>query len=313
MANLKEIRTRIASVASTRQITSAMKMVAAAKLKKAQDAVTNFRVYAHKMHEVIVHAASSLGPEDNENVFAEDRVYKKVLIVVVTSNRGLCGAFNSNAIKEALLLAEKKYSSFMEPTKIRFMTLGKKGYDALRKRNIPLDNPNLEIMEKLTYDSAAELAQSLMDDFVTERYDCIDIVYNEFINAATQKVVSKQFLPLLPEELHDPKVNDKSKGHVNHPEKRQNGIIPYNEYIFEPSKEYIIRELIPQNLRLTFYEILLDSVASEYGAQMTSMHQATDNATTLIQELTLQYNKARQAAITNEILEIVGGAEALKG
>ncbi len=302
MANLKEIRTRIVSVASTRQITSAMKMVAAAKLKKAQDAVTNFRPYALKMQDIMINVASSVG-RDDDNVYAEDRDYGQVLIVVITSNRGLCGAFNSNAIKEAVQLAERKYSKFLTPDKIRFMAIGKKGYDTLRKYKVPLDEPNTEIVEHLTYENASEVAQLLMDAFVDGRYDCIDVVYNEFINAATQKMVSKQFLPLLPETNHN----------GNGTEKKLNGKTPRTDYLFEPSKEYILQELIPQNLRLILYEALLDSVASEFGARMTSMHQATDNATTLIQELTLQYNKARQASITNEIVEIVGGAEALKG
>ena len=301
MANLKEIRTRIASVASTRQITSAMKMVAAAKLKKAQDIVTNFRPYALKMEEIMLHAASSIG-HDPDNKFAYEREYKQVLIVVITSNRGLCGAFNSNIIKEAVQLAERKYGNYIHPVKIRYLSIGKKGYDVLRKRRVNLDEPITEVIEQPTYEKAAKIAQSLMDSFVAGRYDCIDIVYNEFINAASQKVICKQFLPLLPEEQY--------AGNDN--KKRQNGKAQQTDYIFEPTKEYILRELIPQNLRLMLYEALLDSIASEYGARMTSMHQATDNATTLIQDLTLQYNKARQAAITNEILEIVGGAEALK-
>jgi F-type H+-transporting ATPase subunit gamma len=301
MANLKEIRTRIASVASTRQITSAMKMVAAAKLKKAQDAVINFRPYALKMQEIMVNVASSVGRDDH-NVFAEDRDYGQVLIVVLTSNRGLCGAFNSNAIKEAVQLAERKYGKHLAPDKIRYLAIGKKGYDVLRKRKLPLDEPNTEIVEHPTYEKTAELAQLLMDAFTARRYDCIDIVYNEFINAASQKVVSKQFLPLSDENHNG-----------NGAEKSSRAKTPRTDYLFEPTKEYILRELIPQNLRLTLYEAMLDSIASEFGARMTSMHQATDNATTLIQDLTLQYNKARQAAITNELVEIVGGAEALNG
>ncbi len=295
MANLKEIRIRIASVTSTRQITSAMKMVAAAKLKKAQDAITNFRPYAYKMQEILVNVASSIGQDDN-NVYAEDRDYRQVLIVVITSNKGLCGAFNSNVIKESLSLAESKYGDLLAKDKVRFMTIGKKGYDALRKRNIPSDETNVDIIEKLTYEDVVPIAQWLMDAFVERRYDCIDIVYNEFKNAASQKVVRRQFLPLLPEEK---KEGNKKNLHTN--------------YLFEPSKEYIVQTLIPQNLKLIVYQALLDSVASEYGARMTAMHQATDNATELIQDLTLQYNKARQASITNEIVEIVGGAEALKG
>ena len=297
MANLKEIRTRIASVASTRQITSAMKMVAAARLKKAQDAVTHFRPYALKMQEIMVHAAESAG-QDDDNVYAHDRDYRQVLVVVITSNKGLCGAFNSNVIKEAIQLAEKKYSDFLEPGKIRYLSIGKKGYDALRKRKVSLEEPNTELIENPTYENVSEIAEMLMDYFVNGRFDCIDIVYNEFINAATQKVMCKQFLPLLHEDDNSKKKNVKKQS---------------ADYIFEPSKTIILKELIPQNLRLMLYEALLDSVAAEFGARMTSMHQATDNATALIEDLTLQYNKARQASITNEILEIVGGAEALKG
>ena len=294
MANLKEIRTRIASVTSTRQITSAMKMVAAAKLKKAQDSVTNFRSYADKMQEVITHVALSVRHDEN-SVFTKYREYVNVLIVVITTNKGLCGAFNSNVIKGAMQLAEKKYSGDLAPNKIRYMAIGKKGYDMLRKRKVAVDDPNTDIIEHLTYENAAKVAEQLMDKFVSGHYDCIDVVYNEFINAASQKVVCKQFLPLSSEEPADNKKKVSA------------------DYIYEPSKAVILHEMIPQSLRITLYAALLDSVASEFGARMTSMHQATDNASTLIHELTLQYNKARQAAITNEILEIVGGAEALKG
>jgi len=244
------------------------------------------------MEEIMMHMSSSLeGSEDN--AYIQDRDYRQVLIVVITSNRGLCGAFNSNVIKEAVQLAERKYSKYVSQDKIRYLAIGKKGYDALRKRKVPLDQPDTEIIENPVYENASEIAESLISAFLSGRYDCIDIIYNEFINAASQKVICKQFLPILPEK------DDKQTFQT--------------DYMFEPSKDYMINELIPLNLRLLLYEAFLDSVASEYGARMTSMHQATDNASTLIQELTLQYNKARQAAITNEILEIVGGAEALKG
>jgi F-type H+-transporting ATPase subunit gamma len=302
MANIKEIRTRIESVASTRQITSAMKMVAAAKLKKAQDAVINLRPYALEMQGIMIDVISSVGRNEH-NVYTDERDYSRVLIVVVTSNRGLCGAFNSNVIKEAMQLAESKYSKHLTPEKIRFMSIGKKGNDTLRKRKVPLDEPHTGILENPTYENVSEIAHLLMDAFVAGRYDSVDIVYNEFINAASQKVVYKQFLPLLPEQ-HP--VNDKEKN-------KKKGTATHVSYLFEPHEEHILTELAPQYLRLILHEALLESVASEFGARMTSMHQATDNATTLIQELTLQYNKARQAAITNEILEIVGGAEALKG
>jgi F-type H+-transporting ATPase subunit gamma len=254
------------------------------------------------MQEIMLNVASSVG-KDDDNVYAEDRDFQQVLIVVITSNRGLCGAFNSNAIREALQLAERKYRKYLNNNQIRYMAIGKKGYDVLRKRNVPLEEPNTKIIDHPTYENAAELACSLMDDFLVGRYDSIDIVYNEFINAASQKVVCRQFLPMVSDDQHAG--NGKAK--------RPNGKPSQIDYLFEPNKEYILRELIPQNLRLILYEAMLDSVASEFGARMTSMHQATDNATTLIQEFTLQYNKARQAAITNEILEIVGGAEALKG
>ena len=275
-----------------------MKMVAAAKLKKAQDTVSNFKPYALKMQEIMLSVSSSLG-QDNDNIYADERDYRQVLIVVITSNRGLCGAFNSNVIKEAVQLAEKKYAKYFEPVKLRYLAIGKKGYDVLRKRKLSLDEPQINIVDQPTYENAAAVAQLLIDSFTSGRYDCIDIVYNEFINTAVQKVVCKQFLPLIPEEDQDKQKKEKGKLRI--------------DYIFEPSKETILSELIPQNLRLTFYEAMLESNASEFGARMTSMHQATDNATALIQELTLQYNKARQATITNEILEIVGGAEALKG
>jgi F-type H+-transporting ATPase subunit gamma len=271
-----------------------MKMVAAAKLKKAQDVVTHFRQYAKKMHNVMIQASASVDIDEG-NIYAVDRNYKQVLIVVITSNKGLCGAFNSNVIKEAVKLAERKYSKYLTADKIRYLAIGKKAYETLRKRKVSLEEPNTEIIENLTFDNAAELANSLITGFLSARYDVIDIVYNEFVNAASQIVICKQFLPL-PIVTSD---NSKTKQQT--------------DYLFEPSKEYLVNELIPQNLRLTMYGALLDSVASEYGARMTSMHQATDNASTLIQDLTLQYNKARQASITNEILEIVGGAEALKG
>ena len=295
MANLKEIRTRISSVGSMRQITSAMKMVAAAKLKKVQETVTNFRPYALKMQEIMANVASSVA-DGEDNVFAVDRDYGQVLIVVITSNKGLCGAFNSNVIKEAVQLAERKYSGYLAPSKIRYLAIGKKGYDALRKRKVQLEDAVTDIIDNPGYDDVAVIAQSLMDKFLKGQYDCIDIVYNEFVNAATQNVICKQFLPIVNEEKTAGKQQEQQ-----------------SDYIFEPTKKYIIKEMIPITLRQSFYGALLDSVASEYGSRMTSMHQATDNASSLIQDLTLQYNKARQAAITNEILEIVGGAEALKG
>ncbi|MDR0815236.1 MAG: ATP synthase F1 subunit gamma [Bacteroidales bacterium] len=297
MANLKEIRIRIASVVSTRQITSAMKMVAAAKLKKAQDTIVNFRPYARKMQEIMVNVASAAGNVDG-NVYAEDRDCHNALVVVITSNRGLCGAFNSNAIKEGVRTAESKYGELLKEGKVHFYTIGKKGYDNLSKRNLPIDRQDFSIFDNLTYDNVALIAELLMDAFKSGKYDSIDIVYNGFVNAAVQQVTVQHFLPLLPEE--EPEIKSKTKK-------------VKTDYIYEPSKEFIIKELIPQNLKMLVYQALLDSVASEHGARMTSMHQATDNASQLITDLTLQYNKARQASITNELVEIVSGAEALNG
>ncbi|MDR0714736.1 MAG: ATP synthase F1 subunit gamma [Bacteroidales bacterium] len=296
MANLKEIRNRIASVVSTRQITAAMKMVAAAKLKRAQDAIVNFRPYAQKMQEIMVNVATAAGNED-DNVYAEDRDHRQALIVVITSNRGLCGAFNSNVIKEALRIAEDHYGELLSRKNVFFTPVGKKACDALKKRNLPMEDPILDIFDRLTYENAAAIAQQLMDAFTEGKYDSIDIVYNRFINAASQCVVTQHFLPLLPPEEKTPTARKKT----------------ITDYIYEPDKSFIIHELIPQNLRMLLYQALLDSVASEHGARMTSMHQATDNASQLISDLTLQYNKARQASITNELVEIVGGAEALNG
>jgi F-type H+-transporting ATPase subunit gamma len=297
MANLKEIRIRIASVVSTRQITSAMKMVSASKLKRAQDTVVNFRPYARKMQEIMVNVASAAGNVDG-NVYAEDRDCNNALVVVITSNRGLCGAFNANAIKGGVRIAESKYSELMKKGKVHFYTIGKKGHDILSKRNLPIDKHDSGIFDHLTYDNVVPIAEALMDAFKSGVYDSIDIVYNAFVNAAVQRITVQHFLPLLPEEEPDHKPKTKK---VN------------TDYIYEPSEEFIIRELIPQNLKMLVYQALLDSVASEHGARMTSMHQATDNASQLITDLTLQYNKARQASITNELVEIVSGAEALNG
>ncbi|MDR1667197.1 MAG: ATP synthase F1 subunit gamma [Bacteroidales bacterium] len=294
MANLKEIRLRIASVVSTRQITAAMKMVAAAKLKKAQDAIVNFRPYAQKMQEIMLNVATAAGNED-DNVYAEDRDHQQVLIVAITSNRGLCGAFNSNVIKEAMRLAETHYGELLPQGKVWFTAIGKKAHDALKQRRLPIEDSIPDIFDRLTYENAAAIAQQLMDAFTEGQYDSIDIVYNRFINAASQRVVIQHFLPLLPPEDPAPNAGQKKI---------------YTDYIYEPDKSFIINELIPQNLRMLLYQALLDSVASEHGARMTSMHQATDNASQLISDLTLQYNKERQASITNELVEIVGGAEA---
>ncbi|MFT4699111.1 MAG: F-type H+-transporting ATPase subunit gamma [Flavobacteriaceae bacterium] len=287
MANLKEIRNRIASVSSTMQITSAMKMVSAAKLKKAQDAITAMRPYANKLTELLQSLSASL-EGDSGSQFAEQREVKNVLIVSITSNRGLAGAFNSNIIKETALLSSETYSN----QKVDLVTLGKKGNDVLGKSNTIVFNNN-EIFDDLTYDNTAAIAEQLMDLFANGSYDKIVLVYNNFKNAATQFVLTEQFLPIASEKTNEN--------------------VQIADYIFEPSKAKIVEELIPKSLKTQLFKAIRDSVASEHGARMTAMHKATDNATELRDALKLQYNKARQAAITNEILEIVGGAEALAG
>ncbi|MVO09590.1 ATP synthase F1 subunit gamma [Flavobacterium sp. TP390] len=283
MANLKEIRNRISSVSSTMQITSAMKMVSAAKLKKAQDAITAMRPYAEKLTELLQNLSATLDGNTG-GAFAEQREVNKVLIVAVTSNRGLCGAFNSNVIKEV-----KSRTEFYKGKTVDVFAIGKKGNDVLKKTNKVVENQSA-IFDQLTFENVADVAQVLMDKFVAGEYDKIELVYNHFKNAATQVVKTEQFLPLAPisggEEIS-------------------------SDYIFEPSKEEIVLTLIPKSLKTQLYKAVRDSFASEHGARMTAMHKATDNATALRNQLKLTYNKARQAAITGEILEIVGGAEAL--
>lgn len=284
MANLKEIRSRISSVKSTMQITSAMKMVSAAKLKKAQDAITAMRPYADKLTELLQSLSATLD-SDSGSKFAVQRPVNKVLVVAITSNRGLCGAFNSNIIKEATRLSEEEYTA----SDTAMLTIGKKGNDILKKsQKVILNNNN--VFDDLTFENVAEIAELLMDKFEAAEYDKIILVYNSFKNAATQIVKTEQFLPIIPVD---------SDSSVN------------LDYIFEPSKAEIVEELIPKSLKTQLFKAIRDSFASEHGARMTAMHKATDNATELRDQLTLSYNKARQAAITGEILEIVGGAEAL--
>lgn len=284
MANLKEIRSRISSVSSTMQITSAMKMVSAAKLKKAQDAITAMRPYADKLTELLQSLSATLDA-DSGSKFANQREVNKVLVVAITSNRGLCGAFNSNIIKETIRLANEVYAG----KKVSVMAIGKKGNDILSKSHNVIYTNN-EVFDDLTFDNVAEIAELLMEKFLESEFDKIELVYNKFKNAATQIVMTEQFLPIVSVE------SDKAAN---------------LDYIFEPSKQEIVKTLIPKSLKTQLYKAVRDSFASEHGARMTAMHKATDNASDLKAELTLTYNKARQAAITNEILEIVGGAEAL--
>ena len=283
MANLKEIRNRISSVSSTMQITSAMKMVSAAKLKKAQDAITAMRPYSNKLTEILQSLSSSM---DSDNKFSQNREVKKVLIVSITSNRGLCGGFNSNILKKSAELANSTYKD----NDVSFVAIGKKGNDFLQK-SFNVDSNYIDIFDNLNMANVSLIAESLMSKFVNEEFDKIDIIYNKFKNAATQIVVNEQFLPISQNE-------DTSNNNL--------------DYVFEPSKTEIIEELIPKSLKNQLFKAIRDSWASEHGARMTAMHKATDNATDLRDDLLLTYNKARQAAITNEILEIVGGAEALK-
>ncbi len=285
MANLKEIRNRISSVSSTMQITSAMKMVSAAKLKKAQDAITAMRPYADKLTELLQNLSATLD-DDSGSKFAEQRELKNVLLVPITSNRGLCGAFNSNIIKTTSRRATEKYAN----QEVSFVTIGKKANDAFKKTNSVIANKS-EVFDDLTFDNVADIAEMLMGKFVSGEFDKIEIVYNSFKNAATQEIMTEQFLPIVPVSEENATLS--------------------TDYIFEPSKLEIVEELIPKSLKTQLYKAIRDSFASEHGARMTAMHKATDNATELRDDLKLKYNKARQAAITNEILEIVGGADAL--
>lgn len=284
MANLKEIRSRIASVSSTMQITSAMKMVSAAKLKKAQDAITAMRPYSEKLSELLQSLSASLDA-DSGSKYAEQRIVKNVLLVPITSNRGLAGAFNSNIIKETNSLIGGEYSK----NKISVLSIGKKANDALKKKSEVIANKS-SIYDDLSFDGVSEIAELLMEKFISGEVDKIVLVYNKFKNAATQELMVEQFLPIQPVS---------SETNVN------------LDYIFEPEKIEIVEQLIPKSLKTQLYKAIRDSFASEHGARMTAMHKATDNAKELRDQLKLTYNKARQASITNEILEIVGGAEAL--
>lgn len=284
MANLKEIRNRIASIGSTMKITSAMKMVSAAKLKKAQDAIVQMRPYSNKLSELLQNLSATLDSDDG-GVYTEERELNKVLIVVITSNRGLCGAFNSTVIKEVKEVAKTKYAG----KDISLLTIGKKGNDILAKEfNIFRYEHN--IFDDLSFENAAPIAEELMNEFETGNFDHIELIYNQFKNAANQILMQEQYLPIVSPESDQTTSAD---------------------YIFEPNKENIVKGLIPKSLKMQLYKAIRDSYAAEHGARMTAMHKATDNATELRDELLLVYNKARQAAITNEILEIVGGAEAL--
>ena len=285
MANLKEIRNRITSVGSTMQITSAMKMVSAAKLKRAQDAILQMRPYANKLTELLVNLSSSLDSSEGGD-FSVNREIKNVLLVPITSNRGLCGGFNANIIKQTVSLIKDTYSD----KTVSVLSIGKKSSEYFRNNNYNVISSHDDIFSDLTYDSVAKIAEDIMQSYLDLKYDKVILVYNQFKNAATQNVMSENYLP------------------VESPEE-EGAVI--GDYIFEPEKKEIIEQLIPKSLKTQLFKAVLDSHASEHGARMTAMHKATDNASELKKDLTLSYNKARQAAITAEILEIVGGAEAL--
>ena len=284
MANLKEIRGRITSISSTMQITSAMKMVSAAKLKKAQDAITMLRPYSEKLQELIQKV--STGSEGSLSEYAQKREVKKILYIAISSNRGLAGAFNSSVIKELNANYKQK-----EDVEIEILTIGKKVFDAVRRVRTVYDNQS-SIYDSVSFEAVSKLTSAVMKDFSEGIFDEVYVVYNKFINAATQQVITEQLLPItMPEQAEEDAESD---------------------YIFEPDKQTILETLIPKSIKTQVYKALLDSIASEHGARMTAMHKATDNANALKNELVIFYNKARQAAITNEILEIVSGAEALK-
>lgn len=297
MANLKEVRNRIASVKSTRQITSAMKMVSAAKLRKAQNAIITMRPYALKLQEIMQSLSNNM-QSSSESVFVKKRGLRRVLLVVITSNRGLCGAFNINAVKQAIHLLETELAPQQRQSSADLICLGKKGADLFKSKGYKVKEVNQEIFNDLNFENSNAIAEKLMDDFKVGTYDRILLIYNQFKNAAVQILKTEDFLPVKKQEPEDG-THKKHSIHVN--------------YIFEPEEEEILKELIPKALKIQLYKALHDSFAAEHGARMTAMHQATENATELLKDLNLSYNKARQAAITNEILEIVSGAEALKG
>ena len=295
MANLKAIRIRIASFKSTRQITSAMKMVSAAKLRKAQDKIVKLRPYANKLHDLLVDLSLSLSDSEVENVYGRVSAPEKVLLIVITSNRGLCGGFNTNVINETRRAISEKYYDQYQKGNLKLLAIGKKGFDYFRKQKVNMLPEQNNLYNDLTFEKVSVVAEQIMESFAVLEFDKVELIYNQFKNAAVQNLTDEVFLPV--ETI---------------PQTGNRKITP-TDYIYEPDKEEIIQELIPKSLKIQFYKAVLDSFVAEHGARMTAMHKATDNATTMIRDFTLQYNKARQAAITNQILEVVSGAEALRG
>ncbi len=288
MANLKEVKGRIQTVTSTQQITKAMKMVAAAKLRKAQDRITQMRPFAQKLTDIMKNVSASSG--EVENPYAEERGISSVLLVVMSSDRGLCGAFNSSIFKYTKALIAEKYSSVEAEGGLEILPIGKKAYEHFKKRRYQVNDQFHHLFESVNFDDVSEAASFVMNAFTERQYDKVEIIFNEFKNVATQIVKNEQFLPIQESETEGEATND---------------------YIYEPTQEDIFRELVPKSLKIQFYKAILESNASEHGARMTAMDKATENADELLKELRLTYNRTRQAAITKEILEIVGGAEAL--
>lgn len=293
MASLKEVRNRIASVNSTQQITKAMKMVAAAKLRRAQDSIIQMRPYAKKLGEML--ATVSEGAETAaSNPFKQVRPVEKVLIIAVSADRGLCGAFNTNVMKAAIALTQEKYAAQAAKGNVEIMALGKKAGEALQRRGYKINTAHMDVFTRLSFVTIKEVAESIMADFQAGKYDVVEVIFNEFKNVATQIIRKEQFLPIAATEEARKKMSGSK-----------------TNYLFEPSEEEIVSDLIPKSLKIQLYRAVLESNASFFGAQMTAMGKATDNAQELLKSLKLEYNRSRQAAITKEILEIVGGAEAL--
>ena len=294
MANLKEVRTRIISVNNTRQITSAMKLVAASKLKRATDNILQMRPYANKLYEILENITASMeGEEDNSNLMV-DKDPNKVLLILISSNRGLCGGFNTSVIKRTNKLIEEKYSEQKNSGNLSLMTIGKKVFEYFDRRDFTIAANHSDLWDNLSFAEVNKISEQLIQDFEDSKYDRVEIIYNEFKNAASQIIQAQQYLPVIKEE--DIEVEGKNFN---------------SDFIFEPNKEEILKELRPKILKIQFYKAILDSNASEHGARMTAMHQATENAGDMLSALKLEYNKARQASITKELLEIVAGAEAL--
>ncbi len=294
MANLKEVRNRIVSVNSTQQITKAMKMVAAAKLKRATTAILQLRPYANKLRDILANVSSSV--EGWTSPFTVDRDPHKVLLVVITSNRGLAGAFNATVIKATNRLITSSYAKQAKEGNLSIIAIGKRGHDFFTRRGFKVIGNQNEIFSDLNFESVSTITQDIMDNFVKGEFDRVELVYNQFKNAATQVLTVEQLLPLLPVETDVDDMNSQ-----------------FADYIIEPSKEEIIQNLIPKAVKTQLYKAVLDSHAAEHGARMTAMDKATDNAGELLKELRLSYNQARQAAITTELTEIVSGAAALSG